>query len=143
MVTMDNKPVTLTWAKNIHYSPGAKKDAIAIRRDIRRRQPGESTYIIVMPEYGINPENSAEPVAGIDIDDGTKPADGTKPVNGIKPEMYRDSMLYSLPRRDISYRIIGIAKGRREAVKLFADMIETVYKKDPALDYAEYFAAHS
>ena len=134
---MDNKQVTLTWAKHIHYSPSAKKDAIAIRRDIRRCQPGESVYIIVMPENGIAPDNSAMPVKGIDTDDGRNP------VNGTKPEMYRDSMLYSLPRRDISYKIIGIAKGRREAVELFAELIETVYKKNPELDYAEYFASHS
>jgi hypothetical protein len=105
--------VKLTWSSRIRYSPGAKSEAIGIRRNIRRRQPGSSIYIIVMPE------------------------------DGIKPEMYRDSMLFSLPFADRSYKIIGIAKGRTEAVQLFADMIEAVYKKDPALDYAEYFAAHS
>jgi hypothetical protein len=105
--------VKLTWGSHIRYSPGAKSEAISIRRNIRRRQPGSSIYIIVMPE------------------------------DGVKPEMYRDTMLFSMPFADKSYKIIGIARGREEAVELFAEMIETVYKKDPALDYAKYYAAHS
>ena len=140
---MDNKQVTLTWAKHIHYSPSAKKDAIAIRRDIRRRQPGESKYIIVMPEYGAELEHSMKSEDGLKSEKASEPEESLNSGTSVKPEMYRDSMLYSLPRRDTSYKIIGIAKGRKEAVELFAEMIETVYKKDPALDYAEYFASHS
>ena len=106
-------PVRLTWSRHIRYSPSAKKDALEIRRDIRKRSVRLFTYLIVMAQ------------------------------GGAKPEMYHNGVLFSSSYANRDYKILGIAEGWEEAVKLYAEMIEDVYKEDPGLDYAEYFAAHS
>ncbi len=100
----------ITWSRHIYYSEGAKADAIRIRRDIRRRELRPFTYLIVLPE------------------------------GGDRPELYHNMTLLSSFHDNRGYRILGIAEGREEALELFERMIADVYKKDPDLNYAEYFA---
>ena len=103
----------ITWSRHIRYSKAARADAIRIRRDIRKRELRPFTYLIVMPE------------------------------GGDRPELYHNMTLLSSFHGKCCYKIVGIAEGRDEALELFERMIADVYKKDPGLNYAEYFADNS